>query len=102
MILGSSERFGRTRIEGAPKDAQVWVDGYYVGVVNDFSGATQHMNLEAGPHHVEIRMAPLDASVKDSRRSPANIYFLCIALIRQLRIARFMRWAFRFEWDVRG
>ena len=39
----------------AETDARVFADGYYVGIVNDFDGIFQHMNLEAGPHHLEIR-----------------------------------------------
>jgi hypothetical protein len=47
--------YGGVRITGAPRDAQVFADGYYVGIVNDFDGVFQHMNLEAGPHHIEIQ-----------------------------------------------
>ncbi|HEY2433916.1 MAG TPA: PEGA domain-containing protein [Vicinamibacterales bacterium] len=46
--------YGGVRITGAPRDAQVFADGYYVGIVDDFDGIFQHMNLEAGPHHVEV------------------------------------------------
>ena len=46
--------YGGVRITGVPRDAQVFADGYYVGVVNDFDGIFQHLNLEAGPHHIEI------------------------------------------------
>jgi hypothetical protein len=46
--------YGGVRIMGAPRDARVFADGYYVGIVNDFDGVFQHMNLEAGPHHIEI------------------------------------------------
>ena len=47
--------YGGVRITGAPRDAQVFADGYFVGLVNDFDGIFQHVNLEAGPHHLEIR-----------------------------------------------
>jgi hypothetical protein len=47
--------YGGVRIQGAPEDAQVFADGYYVGVVDDFDGAFQHLNLQAGPHRVESR-----------------------------------------------
>jgi hypothetical protein len=48
--------YGGVRIQGAPRDAQVFADGYYVGVVDDFDGTFQHLNLEAGRHQIEIRM----------------------------------------------
>ena len=47
--------YGGLRITGAPRDAQVFADGYYVGIVNDFDGVFQHVNLDAGPHHIEIQ-----------------------------------------------
>jgi len=46
--------YGGLRITGAPRDARVFADGYFVGIVNDFDGIFQHLNLEAGSHHIEI------------------------------------------------
>jgi hypothetical protein len=50
---------GGLRIDGAPANAQVYVDGYYAGIVNDFDGAFQHMNLRTGPHQIEVRPSGL-------------------------------------------
>src|SRR4029453_13505593 len=47
--------YGGVRIEDAPQDGQVFADGYYMGVVDDFDNPFQHMNLEAGPQKIEIR-----------------------------------------------
>ena len=47
--------YGGVRIEEAPKRAQVFADGYYAGVVDDFDGTFQHLNLPAGVHQIEIR-----------------------------------------------
>ena len=47
--------YGGLRITGAPQVAQVFADGYYVGIVNDFDGTFQHLNLGAGEHQIEIR-----------------------------------------------
>jgi len=49
--------YGGVRIQGAPLNAQVFADGYYIGVVDDFDGPTQHMNLQSGDHSIEIRPA---------------------------------------------
>ena len=46
--------YGGLRITEAPRDAQVFADGNYVGIVDDFDGASQHLNLEPGQHHIEI------------------------------------------------
>lgn len=48
--------YGGLRISGMPRGAQVFADGYFVGLVDDFDGVFQHLNLEAGGHHIEIQM----------------------------------------------
>jgi hypothetical protein len=57
---GSSSAFyddddGALRLKVKPVDATVYVDGYYVGVVDDFDGVFQRLRLESGPHRIEIR-----------------------------------------------
>ena len=47
--------YGSVRIVDAPRDAQVLVDGYYAGVVDDYDGVFQHLNLEPGAHRIEIQ-----------------------------------------------
>jgi hypothetical protein len=49
------EAYGGVRIESRDRDAQVFADGYYVGIVDDFNGTYQHLNLRPGPHRIEIR-----------------------------------------------
>ena len=55
MGVGPGRAYGGVRIQGAARDAQVYVDGYYAGVVDDFDGTFQHLNLEPGAHRIEIR-----------------------------------------------
>ena len=57
---GSSSAFyddddGALRLKVKPVDATVYVDGYYVGAVDDFDGVYQRLRLESGPHRIEIR-----------------------------------------------
>ena len=42
----------RTRIK--PVDTQVYVNGYYAGVVDDFDGVFQRLHLPAGEHELEF------------------------------------------------
>jgi hypothetical protein len=55
MGVVPGQAYGGVRIKGAPRDAQVYVDGYYAGVVDDFDGTFQRLNLEPGAHHIEVR-----------------------------------------------
>ena len=45
---------GGVQLDIEPRRAQVYVDGAYVGVVSDFSGYFQHLDLVAGPHLITI------------------------------------------------
>lgn len=48
--------FGGIRLRMRPRDAQVFVDGYYTGIVDDFDGTFQQLRLEQGAHKIEVRM----------------------------------------------
>ena len=42
------------RLAVPQRDADVFVDGTFVGTVDNFDGSTQQANLEAGPHKIEV------------------------------------------------
>jgi PEGA domain-containing protein len=48
---------GSARIEVTPREAQVYVDGYFVGTVDDFDGWLQRLHVPYGEHEVQIYMA---------------------------------------------
>jgi PEGA domain len=47
--------YGEVRTEIKPKEAKVYVDGDYVGEVDDFDGWWQRMQLEPGRHRIVFR-----------------------------------------------
>jgi hypothetical protein len=42
------------RLEVRPKDAQVYVDGYYAGIVDDFNGVFQRLHVRPGNHELAL------------------------------------------------
>ncbi len=46
---------GNLRLKIKPREAQVFVDGYFVGVVDSFDGTFQRLSLDGGGHKVEIK-----------------------------------------------
>ena len=52
----SGYEIGGVRLRIRPRDAQVFVDGYYAGLVDDFDGTFQSLRLEQGGHKIEIHM----------------------------------------------
>jgi hypothetical protein len=45
---------GGLQLDVEPRRAQVYADGWYVGLVDDFSGYYHHLEIGAGPHVIEI------------------------------------------------
>ena len=43
------------RIEVSPNDAEVYVDGYYAGIVDDFDGVFQRLRVTPGQHEIVVR-----------------------------------------------
>ena len=64
--------YGGVRIQSAPKDAEVFADGYYVGIVDNFNGRYQHLNLEAGTHRIEVRPTGQQPIAFDVRVDPGR------------------------------
>ena len=52
---GRRDDWGRVRIKVKPRDAEVFVDGYFAGRVDDFDGVFQRLHVDPGPHRFEIR-----------------------------------------------
>jgi hypothetical protein len=42
------------RLEVKPKEAEVYVDGYYAGVVDDFDGTFQRLHIAPGGHAITL------------------------------------------------
>ena len=42
------------RLDVKPQEAEVYVDGYYAGIVDDFNGTFQRLRVEPGEHEIEL------------------------------------------------
>ena len=51
---GRRRYYGEVRLDLRPRDAEVYVDGYFAGLVDDFDGRFERLTLEVGPHRIEI------------------------------------------------
>ena len=47
---------GALKLKVTPRQAEVLVDGYFAGAVDDYDGLFQRLRLEAGPHRIEVRL----------------------------------------------
>jgi hypothetical protein len=61
---------GALRLKIKPREAAVYVDGYYVGIVDNFDGIFQKLHIESGAHRIEVRAAGFETLTFDVRITP--------------------------------
>jgi hypothetical protein len=64
--------YGSVRIDLPQKDAEVYADGYFAGNVDNFDGRFHHLNLEPGPHKIEVRAAAFEPIMFDVNVEPGQ------------------------------
>lgn len=55
--LGMYDNTVSVRVQVTPREAEVYVDGYYAGIVDDFDGTFQRLRLAPGAHDVTLYLA---------------------------------------------
>jgi RNA-binding protein FUS len=63
---------GKLRLKIKPRQAEVYVDGYFVGTVDEFDGMFQRLHIEPGPHRIEVRASGFETLEFDVRISPEH------------------------------
>jgi hypothetical protein len=61
---------GNLKLKVKPRSAKVYVDGYFVGMVDQFDGAFQKLPLNGGRHKVEIRAEGFETAEFDVLITP--------------------------------
>lgn len=71
---GSYDRVGTgsLRLKIKPRDAEVYVDGYFVGTVDEFDGLFQKLRIDAGGHRIEIRAEGYEVTAFDVLITPGE------------------------------
>ncbi len=67
---------GAARLKVTPRNTQVYIDGYFVGLVDDFDGNFQRLNIEAGEHELQLYLEgyrPFNLKVLFVRGRTVNI-----------------------------
>lgn len=54
---GYVEQSGSVRLQVSPQQAEVFVDGYFAGTVDDFDNLFQRLRIEPGEHEIQIYLA---------------------------------------------
>lgn len=54
-LVKGPEGIGSLRLKVTPRDAEVFVDGQFAGLVDEFDGVFQRLHVMPGPHRIEVR-----------------------------------------------
>jgi hypothetical protein len=68
-IYNTSEQ-GHLKLKVKPRNAKVYVDGFFIGMVDEFDGAFQKLALNSGRHKVEVRAEGYETAEFDVLISP--------------------------------
>ena len=60
LTASDSGSTGGLQLDVEPRRALVYVDGWFVGVVDEFSGYYHHLDLGAGPHRIDLVASDYD------------------------------------------
>lgn len=56
---------GSIRLKVKPVETEVYLNGYYAGIVDDFDGVFQRLYVPAGGHHIELRLDGYESYRRD-------------------------------------
>jgi hypothetical protein len=68
------------RVEVKPKQAQVYVDGYYAGIANDLDGIFKNLRTTPGGHEISIRLAGYKTANESIYVAPGTTFKLRLTL----------------------
>jgi hypothetical protein len=69
-----SDTASSIKVEVTPKDAKVYVDGYFAGMVDDFDGTFQRLRVSPGKHDVVLFQEGYHLLKQTMYLSPNNTY----------------------------
>ena len=69
-----SDTASSIKVEVTPKDAKVYVDGYFAGIVDDFDGTFQRLRVSPGKHDVVLFAEGYHLLKQTMYLSPNNTY----------------------------
>lgn len=73
---------GDVRVMATPKQAEVFVDGFYAGVVDDFDGTFQRLHLAPGGHAITLHLEGYRTLTQNIYVAPDNTFKLQLNMDR--------------------
>ena len=71
---GPYDNSASVRLQVSPREAEVYVDGYYAGIVDDFDGTFQRLHVGPGGHQITVWLAGYRSATEQMYFRPAASY----------------------------
>jgi PEGA domain len=71
---------GDVRVLATPKQAEVYVDGFYAGVVDDFDGAFHHLHTTPGGHAITLHLEGYRTVTQNVYVTPTDTFKLQVSM----------------------
>lgn len=71
---------GEVRVLATPKQAEVFVDGFYAGVVDDFDGTFQRLHMTPGGHAITLHLEGYRTVTQNIYVAPDDTFKLQVAM----------------------
>jgi PEGA domain len=78
-VVGASP-VGDVRVLATPKQAQVYVDGFYAGIVDDFDGALQRLRTTPGGHAITLHLEGYRTITENIYVTPGSTFKLQLTM----------------------
>lgn len=79
---GPIDRRGSLRLQIMPREAQVYVDGFFAGTVDDFDGIFQRLHVRPGDHELVLYMEGYRTVRQNVRLAPGQDYKIRFTMAR--------------------
>jgi hypothetical protein len=70
------------RLEVKPKEAEVYVDGYYAGVVDDYDGTFQRLRVPPGNHTITLYLDGYHSVTQQINLQPDNTFRIKYTMVK--------------------
>ncbi|HSL21748.1 MAG TPA: PEGA domain-containing protein [Vicinamibacterales bacterium] len=71
-----AEPTGALRVQVSPRNTQVYVDGYFVGIADDFDGVFQRLRVPPGGHEIVLHLPGYRNATQTLYLQPGSTYHL--------------------------
>jgi len=88
--VASASRYAAVKTDITPEEAEVWLEGRYIGTADDFDGYPDYLYLAPGKYHMEFQLTGHEPLAIDLDVSRGELTRIDKALVRKPGTSKFL------------